>query len=196
MEGWCFAHGGESPSTLVPCLVANAPPFASNPPHPSPIPSTHIILYYKADINNHGLLCPAQLFLDITLCKKHFLKDITSFLKNLPQHSGFYNYHCARTLPSCLSTLFLMDVFLHNYRYTYQLQTSRYNEKTLGRTVSEIEINQLLTIITRIEGKSNQSVNPKIAGCVQYVPNIFAWAHLFSDSKRLTSALLWDNCSY
>ncbi len=60
LEGRSFAHGGESPSTLVPCLVATAPPFNSNPPHPIPTPSARIILYYKDDINNLGLLHPEQ----------------------------------------------------------------------------------------------------------------------------------------
>ncbi len=45
LEGRCFAHCGESPSTLVPCLVATAPTFTSNPPHPFPTPSAHIILF-------------------------------------------------------------------------------------------------------------------------------------------------------
>ncbi len=60
LEGRCFAHGGESPSTLVPCLVATAPPFDSNPLHPFPTPSAHITLYYNDNINNLYLLHPGQ----------------------------------------------------------------------------------------------------------------------------------------
>jgi hypothetical protein len=44
LEGRCFAHGGESRSILVPCLVATAHPSLSNPPHPLPTPSAHIML--------------------------------------------------------------------------------------------------------------------------------------------------------
>jgi hypothetical protein len=35
LEGQCLAHGGESPSTLVPCLLATTPPFDSYPFTPS-----------------------------------------------------------------------------------------------------------------------------------------------------------------
>jgi hypothetical protein len=34
LEGQCFTHGGESPSTLVPCLAATAHPLLSIPPSP------------------------------------------------------------------------------------------------------------------------------------------------------------------
>jgi hypothetical protein len=61
LEGRCLAHGGESPSTLVPSLKATAPPFDSNPFHPFPTPSAQITLHYNSDINNLGLLCPGQL---------------------------------------------------------------------------------------------------------------------------------------
>jgi hypothetical protein len=44
LEGRCLAHGGKSPSTLVPCLVATAHPLLSNPPHPFPTPSAHIMI--------------------------------------------------------------------------------------------------------------------------------------------------------
>ncbi len=40
-----LAHGGEFPSTLVPCLVATAPPFDSCPFHPFPTPWAHITLF-------------------------------------------------------------------------------------------------------------------------------------------------------
>jgi hypothetical protein len=55
-EGQCLAYGGESPSTLVPCLVATAPTFDSYPLHPFPILSARITLYCN-DINNICLLC-------------------------------------------------------------------------------------------------------------------------------------------
>ncbi len=35
LEGQCLAHGGESPSTPVPCLLATTPPFDSYPFTPS-----------------------------------------------------------------------------------------------------------------------------------------------------------------
>ncbi len=60
LDGQSLTHGSESPSTLVLCLVAVAPPFNSNPPHPFPTPSAHIILYYKDDVNNFGLLHQGQ----------------------------------------------------------------------------------------------------------------------------------------
>jgi hypothetical protein len=44
LESECFSHGGKSPSTLVPCLVATAHLLLSNPPHPLPTPSAHIML--------------------------------------------------------------------------------------------------------------------------------------------------------
>jgi hypothetical protein len=44
LEGQFLAHGGEFPSTLVPCLVGTAPPFDSCPFHPFPTPSAHITL--------------------------------------------------------------------------------------------------------------------------------------------------------
>jgi hypothetical protein len=31
VKGWCLAHGGESPSTLVPCPVSTVLPILSNP---------------------------------------------------------------------------------------------------------------------------------------------------------------------
>ncbi len=43
-EGRCLAHGGESPSTLVPCLVSTALPLLSNPTSPLPTPLAH--MYY------------------------------------------------------------------------------------------------------------------------------------------------------
>ncbi len=39
LEVRCIAHGGASPSTLVPWLVATAPPLNSDPLHPFPTPS-------------------------------------------------------------------------------------------------------------------------------------------------------------
>ncbi len=39
-----LAYGGEFPSTLVPCLVATAPPFDSRPFHPFLTPLAHITL--------------------------------------------------------------------------------------------------------------------------------------------------------
>jgi hypothetical protein len=63
LEGQCFAHAGKSPSTLVPCLIATAPPFDSNPLHPFPTPSVHITLYYNDNINNLGLHCPGTVFM-------------------------------------------------------------------------------------------------------------------------------------
>ncbi len=63
LEDRCLAHGGESPSTLVPCLVATAPNFDSNPLHPFPTPSACITLHYKDDINNFSLLHPGHLLM-------------------------------------------------------------------------------------------------------------------------------------
>jgi hypothetical protein len=54
LEGQFLAHGGESPSTLVPYLVATAPPFDSCPFHPT-------LHYLRQRTDNHGLLRPGQL---------------------------------------------------------------------------------------------------------------------------------------
>jgi hypothetical protein len=43
LESRDFAHGGESPSTLIPCLVATAHPLLYNPPHPSHPSSPHYV---------------------------------------------------------------------------------------------------------------------------------------------------------
>ncbi len=47
LEGWCFTHGGESPSTLVPCLVAQTHPLLSDPPSPPSHPFDHIMLLWR-----------------------------------------------------------------------------------------------------------------------------------------------------
>jgi hypothetical protein len=44
LEGRCFARGGKLPFTLAPCLIATVHPLLSNPPHPFPTPSAHIML--------------------------------------------------------------------------------------------------------------------------------------------------------
>ncbi len=55
LEVWYFAHGGKSPSTLIPCLVATAPPLILIPFTPLPPLQPHYTIY-SDDINNHGLL--------------------------------------------------------------------------------------------------------------------------------------------
>jgi hypothetical protein len=50
LEGQFLAHGGESPSTLVPCLLPTALIFT-----PLPTPQPHYTIYDDV-INNHGLL--------------------------------------------------------------------------------------------------------------------------------------------
>ncbi len=59
-EGQCLGHGGESPSTLVPCLVATASPFDSYPLRLFPTTSARLTLYYNDDIINLGLLHSGQ----------------------------------------------------------------------------------------------------------------------------------------
>jgi hypothetical protein len=76
LEGRCLAYGGESPSILVPCLEATAPPFDSNPLHPFPTPSACITLHYNDDINNLGLLRRGQYLCII------YNKDIYSTLSS------------------------------------------------------------------------------------------------------------------
>ncbi len=60
LEGRCLAHGGEIPSTLIPCLVATAHPLLSNPSllsHLFPTPSAHIMLHQQSRSS-----CPEQLY--------------------------------------------------------------------------------------------------------------------------------------
>ncbi len=54
LEGRCLAHGGESPSTLVPFPVATAHPLFLTPL--TPFPPLEPIPCYNDDINNYGLL--------------------------------------------------------------------------------------------------------------------------------------------
>ncbi len=58
LEGRRLAHGGKSPSTLVPCLILTALPLLSNPPSPLPTPLAHTILQWRRQQLQSS--CPEQ----------------------------------------------------------------------------------------------------------------------------------------